>query len=629
MYEDMKVKVKHVVDKGDIIDDYITDDERRQAFNQWSKGFTRMDHPTVIQVVLDTSKDRDISGHSLPNLIYVSRQKSKTSPHHFKAGALNVLLRVSAAMTNAPIVLTQDCDMYSNDPGTPLRVLCYLSDPEIKSNLAFIQFPQRFHGLNEYDTYASEYKRIFQINPLGFDGLIGPNYVGSGCFFLRRALFGGPTTPVPLKISELNPDHAVNKPIKSQSILILAHHVAGCNYENQTQWGSKIGFRYGSLVEDFYTGYRLQCEGWKSVFCDPERAAFLGDVPITLVDVLGQCKRWCIGLFEVTFSKYNTLIFGSQSMGVWMSLAYSHYAFWPIWCIPVSFYCFLPQLALANQVSIFPKVLEPWFFVYVFLVLGAYGQDFLDFVLAGGTARKWWNAQRLWMIRGLTCFLFGSVDYMLKSVGIATHGFSLTSKVLDDAQSKRYGQGIFEFGVPSPLFVPLTMAAIINLFSLVLGMAGFVRGNIEEGLGLQMILTGSMGSPRCPSLRVNKVNRSLSRLKCAIESVQGADRAIGLASLAGRPVPVAVGSVPWRTSLKGSDQWNSPNSNHSDLKVKNMIFLCVGVRTPGSNGQALVEDRLLRLRTSNQKLLSRQNGLSPHMNKGEEMLRCQREERPS
>ncbi|KAK8493775.1 hypothetical protein V6N12_017873 [Hibiscus sabdariffa] len=393
-------------------------------------------------------------------------------------------------MTNSSVILTQDCDMYSNDPGTPLRVLCYLSDPEIKSSLAFIQFPQRFHGLNEYDTYASEYKRLFQINPLGFDGLKGPNYVGSGCFFLRRALFGGPSTLVQPEISELNPDHAVNRPIESQNILTLAHHVAGCNYENQTQWGSKIGFRYGSLVEDYYTGYRLQCEGWKSLFCDPERAAFLGDVPITLVDVLGQCKRWGIGLFEVTFSKYNTLIFGSQSMGVWMSLAYSHYAFWPFWCIPVSFYCFLPQLALANRVSIFPKVLEPWFFLYVFLVLGAYGQDFLDFVLAGGTVRRWWNAQRLWMMRGLTCFLFGSVDYMLKSVGIATHGFSLTSKVLDNAQSKRYGQGIFEFGVPSPLFVPLTMAAIINLFSFVLGMAGFVRGNTEEGLGLQMILTG-------------------------------------------------------------------------------------------------------------------------------------------
>ena len=100
----------------------------------------------------------------MPNLIYLSREKSKTSFHHFKAGALNVLvsllifepkctmlhmlllllfflllfffgcvlkLRVSAAMTNAPIIPTLDCDMYSNDPQTPLRALCYLLDPKL------------------------------------------------------------------------------------------------------------------------------------------------------------------------------------------------------------------------------------------------------------------------------------------------------------------------------------------------------------------------------------------------------------------------------------------------------------------------------------------------------------------
>ncbi|XP_022733526.1 cellulose synthase-like protein G3 isoform X2 [Durio zibethinus] len=356
MYENMKVKVEHIVDKGEISDEYITEDQQRQAFNKWTNGFTRIHHPTIIQVILDKSNDKDVSGHCLPNLIYVSRQKCNSSPHHFKAGALNVLLRVSAVMTNASIILTQDCDMYSNDPQTPLRVLCYLSDSAIQSKLAYIQFPQRFHGLNKNDIYASEYKRLFQVNPMGFDGLKGPNYVGSGCFFCRRALFGGPSASFPIEVPELSPNHVVDKPIKSQEILSLAHQVAGCNYENQTKWGSKCGFRYGSLVEDFYTGYRLQCEGWKGLFCHPERAAFLGDVPITLFDIINQCKRWCIGLCEVTFSKYNTLIFGSHSMGLLMGLSYSHYAFWPIWCVPVTLYSFLPQLALLNKVSIFPKL---------------------------------------------------------------------------------------------------------------------------------------------------------------------------------------------------------------------------------------------------------------------------------
>ncbi|GMQ05846.1 hypothetical protein CsSME_00050692 [Camellia sinensis var. sinensis] len=74
----------------------------------------------------------------MPNLIYVSRHKSKTSPHHFKAGALNALVRVSTIMTNAPIVLTLDCDMYSNDPQTPHRMLCFFSDPKLRPNLGYV-----------------------------------------------------------------------------------------------------------------------------------------------------------------------------------------------------------------------------------------------------------------------------------------------------------------------------------------------------------------------------------------------------------------------------------------------------------------------------------------------------------
>lgn len=118
----------------------------------------------------------------------------------------------------------------------------------------------------------------------------------------------------------------------------------------------QIGIRYGSLVEDFYTGYRLKCEGWKSMFLYPDRAAFYGDSPINLVDVLNQTKRWAIGLLEVGFSRYSPLTFGARSMGLLMGLSYAHYAFWPIWSIPITIYAFLPQLALLNGITIFPMV---------------------------------------------------------------------------------------------------------------------------------------------------------------------------------------------------------------------------------------------------------------------------------
>ncbi|KAI5329223.1 hypothetical protein L3X38_028620 [Prunus dulcis] len=490
MYQGMKVMVNNVIERGKVGDEYITGERERLAFRKWTDGFTRQDHPTIIQVLLDNSEDRDIADNSMPNLIYVSREKSRTSHHNFKAGALNALLRVSATMTNAPIVLTLDCDMFSNDPQTPHRALCYFLDPKIQSELGYVQFPQRFHGIDKSDMYASENRHLFEINPQGMDGVLGPNYVGTGCFFSRRVFFGGPSKFLPPGNPQLSPNNVVDKPIQSPEVLELAHHVAACNYEKNSNWGSKIGVRYGSLVEDYFTGYRLQCEGWKSIFCNPDKPAFSGDSPINLIDVLNQTKRWAIGLLEVCFSRYSPITFGIKAMGLRMGLAYC-YGFWAIWSIPITTYAFLPQLALLNGLTIFPKVSEPWFLLYVFVFIGAYFEDLLDFHSIGVTFQKWWSDQRMWLIKGLSSFLFGSIEFFFKSFGIATLGFNVTSKVLDEDQSKRYEQGSMEFGVPSPLFVPLTTAAIVNLAAFAWGHVEVFRGsNGLEGLLMQMFIAG-------------------------------------------------------------------------------------------------------------------------------------------
>ncbi|KDP25267.1 hypothetical protein JCGZ_20423 [Jatropha curcas] len=494
MYERLKTKIKRVLERGKVDEEFIKGAQEYEAFNKWTDKFTRQDHPTVIQVLLDTNKDRDVTGHQMPNLIYVTREKSNTSTHHFKAGALNVLLRVSASMTNAPIVLTQDCDMYSNDPQTPLLALCYFCDPDpaIRSKLGYVQFPQRFHGINKNDIYACAYKRLYEIQPMGFDGLKGPHYLGSGCFFSRRVFFGGPSALLAPEIPELHPVHAVDKPLQSKSSLALAHQVASSNYENQTNWGTKIGFRYGSLSEDFLTGFHMHCEGWKSIFCHPKRAAFLGDAPITLIDLLSQQKRWTHGVLQVGFCKHSPITFGVKATGPLMALGYAQSTFWASWTIPITTYAFLPQLALLNNVYIFPKVSDqfPWFLLYLFLFLGAYGQDFLDFVLDGGSAKSWWNDQRIWHVRGLTCYLFGSIEFLLKALGLSSFGFNVTSKTVNDEVSKRYEQGIFEFGVHSPMFVSLTMAALVNLISLVHGVFQVLKdGNLEEPF-LQILIAG-------------------------------------------------------------------------------------------------------------------------------------------
>ncbi|KAK4435499.1 Cellulose synthase-like protein G3 [Sesamum alatum] len=491
MYESMKMKVETALERGKVNEEYICSEEEHQLLTQFrTKDFTRQNHPSIIQVLLNSKQDVDSTGNAMPNLIYVSREKSKSAPHHFKAGALNALLRVSASMTNSSIVLTLDCDMYSNDPITAQRVLCYLPNRSNRPNCGYVQFPQRYHGLNNADIYACEHKRLFLANPIGMDGLNGPSYVGTGCFFRRRVFFGTPSSYIEPEIPELCPDHIVDKPINGREVLSLAHHVAGCNYENQTNWGSKMGFRYGSLVEDYYTGYRLQCEGWQSIFCNPSRPAFLGDVPISLSDVLNQNKRWSIGLLEVGFSKYSPSTFGIRAMGVLMAQSYAHYAFWAIWSFPIIVYALLPSLALLQGIPIFPKVYEPSFFLYAFLFLGAYGQDCVDFISTQGTFQRWWSDQRMWLIRANSSSAFGMIEYIMKSLGMPTHGFNVTSKVMDDELSKRYDQGIFEFGVPSPMFVTLATTSILNLIAF---LGGFVLILKERSFGsffIQMFIAG-------------------------------------------------------------------------------------------------------------------------------------------
>jgi Cellulose synthase len=146
-------------------------------------------------------------------------------------------VRVSSVLTNGSIILTIDCDMYSNDPTSPHRALCYFLDPATSANLAYVQFPQRFQGLNKNDIYGGEIKRLFTINSHGLDGLCGPNYVGSNTFHARKALFDSSSEGV-----------NTLEQIGSQMILEKAIEVAGCEYEAGTKWGDTVSspFLFGN-----------------------------------------------------------------------------------------------------------------------------------------------------------------------------------------------------------------------------------------------------------------------------------------------------------------------------------------------------------------------------------------------
>ncbi|KAJ4722629.1 Cellulose synthase-like protein [Melia azedarach] len=105
----------------------------------------------------------------MPLLVYVSREKRPPHPHHFKAGAVNVLLRVSSILSNSPYILVLDCDMHCNDTTSAKQAMCFHLDPKISPSLAVVQFPQKFHNISKIDIYDGQLRNIFVVRWPGMD----------------------------------------------------------------------------------------------------------------------------------------------------------------------------------------------------------------------------------------------------------------------------------------------------------------------------------------------------------------------------------------------------------------------------------------------------------------------------
>ncbi|KAF8675508.1 hypothetical protein HU200_047683 [Digitaria exilis] len=125
----------------------------------------------------------------LPMLVYMSREKRPGYDHNKKAGAMNALVRCSAVMSNGPFILNFDCDHYINNAQAIREAMCFVMDRG-GERIAYIQFPQRFEGIDPSDRYANNNTVFFDGNMRALDGLQGPMYVGTGCMFRRFALYG-------------------------------------------------------------------------------------------------------------------------------------------------------------------------------------------------------------------------------------------------------------------------------------------------------------------------------------------------------------------------------------------------------------------------------------------------------
>ncbi|KAJ4825186.1 hypothetical protein Tsubulata_022558 [Turnera subulata] len=78
-------------------------------------------------------------------------------------------------------------------------------------------------------------------------------------------------------------------------------------HEDKTEWELELGWIYKSITEDFLTGFRMHCRGWRSMNRMPRLPAFKGSAtPINLSDRLNQVLQWALGSVEI-FSRHSPL----------------------------------------------------------------------------------------------------------------------------------------------------------------------------------------------------------------------------------------------------------------------------------------------------------------------------------
>ncbi|XVF30798.1 hypothetical protein REPUB_Repub16aG0089400 [Reevesia pubescens] len=354
-YEDMKMRIETITKLGKIPADIR---KEHKGFREWDFVSSRRDHQTILQILIDGRDPNamDIEGKPLPTLVYLAREKSPHYHHNFKAGALNAMIRVSSSISNAPFILNVDCDMYSNNSEAIRDALCFFLDEEKGHEIAYVQYPQGFGNLTKNEIYGSSLRVIMELELPGFDGNGGPCYIGTGCFHRREILCG-------MKYSK---DFKVewrarknDRKIKGISASVLEEDckaLASCTYEENTQWGKEMGLKYGCPVEDVLTGLSIQRRRWRSVYFNPERKAFLGVVPTTLLQSLIQHKRWSEGDLQIFLSKHCPLLYGRENMPLKLQLSYCIFLLWAVNCFATLYYVITPTFCLLKSISLFPKV---------------------------------------------------------------------------------------------------------------------------------------------------------------------------------------------------------------------------------------------------------------------------------
>ncbi|XP_010673439.2 cellulose synthase-like protein D1 [Beta vulgaris subsp. vulgaris] len=517
------------------------------------------DHAGILQIMSKVPEVDPVMGHydekkldftgidiRLPMFVYVSREKRPGYDHNKKAGAMNALVRASAVLSNGPFILNLDCDHYFYNSMAIREGMCYMMDRG-GDRICYVQFPQRFEGIDPSDRYANHNTVFFDGNMRALDGLQGPVYVGTGCMFRRYALYGfdppraneyigmfgqykQPTTRNIQEHSDQeedmsdtqnlasHPDLELPKKFGNSSVFTdsisvaefqgrpLADHISvkngrppgalihprppldaptvaeavaviSCWYEDNTEWGARIGWIYGSVTEDVVTGYRMHNRGWRSVYCITKRDAFRGTAPINLTDRLHQVLRWATGSVEIFFSRNNPMI-ATRRLKFLQRMAYLNVGIYPFTSVFLVVYCFLPALSLFSGQFIVQGLSVPFLSYLLTITVCLMLLSLLEVKWSGIGLEEWWRNEQFWVIGGTSAHFAAVLQGLLKVIAGVEISFTLTSKSTSEDEDDVYAD-LYVVKWTSLFCMPLTII-VINLVALVIGFSKTVYSVIPE-----------------------------------------------------------------------------------------------------------------------------------------------------
>lgn len=70
---------------------------------------------------------------------------------------------MSAVLSNAPYLLNVDCDHYINNSKALREAMCFMMDPTSGKKVCYVQFPQRFDGIDRHDRYSNRNVVFFDV----------------------------------------------------------------------------------------------------------------------------------------------------------------------------------------------------------------------------------------------------------------------------------------------------------------------------------------------------------------------------------------------------------------------------------------------------------------------------------